>query len=85
MGVNLMSDMDQILQAILELSKKMDRLELRMDKLEDRMGAFEERIETILDEKLERINEQIIVMASDNITTKADIRLLKKKMGMLDY
>ncbi|MFY3791537.1 hypothetical protein ACOQFO_07545 [Ureibacillus sp. MALMAid1270] len=42
-----MCDMDQILQAILELSKKMDRLELRMDKLEDRMGAFEERIETL--------------------------------------
>ncbi|SOC35006.1 hypothetical protein [Ureibacillus acetophenoni] len=125
-----MSEMNAVLQAVLELSKKMDSLESRMSSLEDRMSSLEDRMSSLEDrvglleerigsleervgsleersgslevrvgsleeqsnknqqiliEKLDSINEQMMILAHNSVTSKGDIRLLKKKIGMLDY
>lgn len=83
-----MSELNVVLQAILELSNKMDSLESRMSSLESKVGSLEEQSnknQQIMIEKLDRINEQIMVLSHDSVTSKGDIRLLKKKIGLLDY
>ncbi len=63
----------QVLQAVLQLGIRMDRLDARMDKLEARMDKLDARMERIefrmdkLDSQLEKIEAQV-----DKLNTRAD-------------
>ncbi|MEL3960265.1 hypothetical protein [Lysinibacillus endophyticus] len=84
-----MTENNQILQAILELSSKMDvkftELSERIDKLELRFDLLEQKVDknhqTILN-KLDQVEYRIGVLADEYITVKADVKKLKKVTGI---
>jgi len=69
------------------LEARMHSIEARMDSLEARMDEHEKRTEKnhqILLNKLDSINEQIGILAHASVTTKGDVQVLKKKVGIVD-
>src|SRR5690625_1219165 len=64
-----------------KLETRMDKLETRMDKLEGRMDNLEARVDSVeitLKEAISKVDAKVTVLASDIVSTKADVKLLQQ-------
>src|SRR5690625_692867 len=71
-----------------KLETRMDKLETRMDKLEGRMDNLEARVDSLegrvdiveitLKEAISKVDAKVTVLASDIVSTKADVKLLQQ-------
>lgn len=66
--------MDKFAEEQNKMSKRMDKLAEEQDNLSQQLADTEQR----LTEKIEVIDEKIEVIASRQLATEADVRLLKK-------
>src|SRR5690625_2747000 len=80
--------MDKLETRVDKLEIRMDKLETRMDKLEGRMDNLEARVDSVegrvdsveitLKEAISKVDAKVTVLASDIVSTKADVKLLQQ-------
>src|SRR5690625_586008 len=71
-----------------KLETRMDKLETRMDKLEGRMDNLEAHVDSLegrvdsveitLKQAISKVDAKVTVLASDIVSTKADVKLLQQ-------
>src|SRR5690625_1855922 len=64
-----------------KLETRMDKLETRMDNLEARVDSLEGRVDIVeitLKEAISKVDAKVTVLASDIVSTKADVKLLQQ-------
>src|SRR5690625_3383075 len=73
--------MDKLETRMDKLETRMDKLETRMDKLEGRMDNLEAHVDSVeitLKEAISKVDAKVTVLASDIVSTKADVKLLQQ-------
>src|SRR5690625_4255386 len=73
--------MDKLETRMDKLETRMDKLETRMDKLEGRMDNLEAHVDSLeitLKEAISKVDAKVTVLASDIVSTKADVKLLQQ-------
>src|SRR5690625_296546 len=64
-----------------KLETRMDKLEGRMDKLEAHVDSLEGRVDSVeitLKQAISKVDAKVTVLASDIVSTKADVKLLQQ-------
>src|SRR5690625_373313 len=71
--------MNKLEKRIDKLEGRMDNLEARMDNLEARVDSLEGRVDSVeitLKQAISKVDAKVTVLASDIVSTKADVKLL---------